>query len=176
MVRKVGDIPDYSVVWAVTLSHSIPHSSVVWTNLNIHQYLHWHQTTRVRNRINITFWDERGGKELEARSLSWLRMSLSDFWAGGELPFDKWSQIWSWLHTPDREKVQNKVYSHKYGMMSIINIYDQFDHPYHTHWLTGGHRTSVVTSHTSSGREGEWGNQRYLYRISELFQQELNES
>ena len=32
--------PDYSAVRAVTLPHSIPHSAVVWTNLNIHQYMH----------------------------------------------------------------------------------------------------------------------------------------
>ena len=34
----------------------------------------------------------------------------------------------------------------------------------------------MVTSHTSSGGEGEGGNQGYLQRISELFQQELKES
>ena len=41
--RRWVTLPDYSVVWAVTLPHSIPHSFVVWTNLNIHQYLHWHR-------------------------------------------------------------------------------------------------------------------------------------
>ena len=58
-------------------------------------------------------------------------MSLSDFWAEGELPFDKWSQIWPGLHTTHRSGIiqtgreERAIFMLTWKILSIINIYDQ---------------------------------------------------
>ena len=159
-IRRVT-LPDYSVVWAVTLPHSIPHSFVVWTNLNIHQYLHWHRPQVMEQN---QYYTQRREREIEAVSQVSLVIENVTFWflSGGRITI--WQMILdlarATLHTPlwyypDRSR--GEVHIHvTWKILSIINIYDQFDHPYHTHWLIGGRRTLLVTRHSSSGeRTGE---------------------